>query len=120
MAVVAPIPRANVRIAVMANAGDLVSLRNAYRKSMPILSSVSAGVHSDFLSFVAAGFPKRSQTSRRAPYDDIPDATLSSVSISIWDFSSASISRSTLDRESRFKTRWTSDIGSHQGPGERG
>src|SRR5579863_10325699 len=55
MAVVAPIPRANVRIAVMANAGDLVSLRNAYRKSMPILSSVSAASTATFCPSLQSG-----------------------------------------------------------------
>jgi hypothetical protein len=48
-------------MAVTAKPGDLVSRRNAYRRSMPTLSSVSAASTAVTCSFFTVGLPKRSK-----------------------------------------------------------
>ena len=92
MAVLAPIPSANVSTATVAKPGDLRSVRAAKRKSCSNVSTTGTPRRSRYLAAVCVTPPSFISASLRASCGFIPRRKLSSMCIRTWLSSSSAIS----------------------------
>ena len=94
MAVLAPMPSANVRHATMLKTGDRASERAEYRTSRQSISIQMPGRTSRTRSFTCSTPPTSRSAARRAASGSIPALILSSVSSATYAASSRSSARS--------------------------
>src|SRR5215208_7483774 len=105
MAVVAPIPSASAATVAAVNAGARRSVRAPKRRSRASASSSAPARTSRTSSFTRSTPPTSTSAARRAASELIPARTFSSASMSTYERSSSSSSRSARARRKMFRKR---------------